>query len=91
MLPFGAGRVLSSLTLGDKLAIEGKSPADLIQLAQAGARIELDGRRYAVPDLVAIARSLRTEGLLTIINSEGKSTNDLVSVVSAAPGRVTIA
>ena len=70
------------------LAIEGKSPADLVQLAQAGALIEVDGRRYSVSDLVAIARALRPEGQLIIINAEGKSTNDLVMVVSAAPGKV---
>lgn len=76
---------------GVSLAIEGKSPADLVQLAQAGARIEVDGRRYAVPDLVAIARALRPEGMLTVINSEGKATSDLVSIVAAAPGKVFVA
>src|SRR5271157_3351409 len=76
---------------GILVAIEGKSAKDLIELAQAGACIELDARRYSAPDLVAIARSLRGECFLTIVNCEGKSTNDLVSVVSAAPGRVTVA
>ncbi len=73
------------------MAIEGKSPGDLIQLAQVGACLEVDGRRYSVPDLIAIARSLRTEGLLTVVNSEGKATSDLASLVSAAPGKVTVA
>jgi len=38
----------------------------------------------------AIARALRPEGLLTIVNAEGKATNDLVSTVSAAPGKVLV-
>jgi hypothetical protein len=75
-------------TLRFTLSIEGKSPPDLIHLAQAGARIEVDGRRYSVPDLVAIARALRPEGILSIVNAEGKAINDLLSIVSAAPGKV---
>jgi hypothetical protein len=73
------------------MAIEHKSPADLIQLATAGARITLDGRRYAARDLASIAKAMRAEGLLTIVNCEGKATSELMSVVIAAPGRVTIA
>jgi hypothetical protein len=73
------------------MAIEGKSPADLIQLALAGGRLELDARRYAVQDLIAITRSLRPEGVLTIANCEGKSTPELISIVAAAPGRVVLA
>ena len=70
--------------------IEGKSPADLIRLAEAGAHVAVDGRRYAVSDLIAIARALRPKAFLTIANSEGKSTTDLISIVSAAPERVAI-
>jgi hypothetical protein len=77
--------------LGDNLAIEGKSPADLVQLALAGGRLELDARRYSVQDLITIARALRPECLMTIANSEGKSTSELVSIVAAAPGRVVVA
>jgi hypothetical protein len=73
------------------MAIEEKSPADLVQLAMAGARIVLDGRRYAARDLSTIAKALRQEGLLTIVNCEGKATRELVSVVSAAPGKVMLA
>ena len=32
----------------------------------------------------------RGTGLLTIVNAEGKATNDLVSTVSAAPGKVLV-
>ncbi len=71
--------------------IEGKSPADLMRLAQAGASLRLDGRRYGTSDLVMIARSLHRDALLTLANSEGKQTSELVSIVYAAPGKVTIA
>ena len=73
------------------VAIEGKSPADLVQLALAGGRLELDARRYSVQDLTTIARALRPECILTIANCEGKSTTELVSIVAAAPGRVVLA
>jgi len=70
--------------------IEGKSPADLVRLAEAGGRLEVDGRRYSLPDLIAVARALRPQATLTILHCEGKSTAELVSIVSAAPGRVVV-
>jgi hypothetical protein len=73
------------------LAIEGKSPEDLVRLAQAGARLQVDGRRYALDDLVEIAGALTPEGLLNVVNCEGKSTDELGLLVSAAPGRVMLA
>lgn len=57
----------------------------------AGARITVDGRRYAARDLASIASALRSGDFLTFVNCEGKATSELMSVLSAAPGRVTIA
>ena len=71
--------------------IEGKSPADLMRLAQAGASLRLDARRYGTSDLVMIARALHPHGSLTLANSEGKQTSELISIVSAATGKVMIA
>jgi hypothetical protein len=76
--------------LGVDVAIEGKSPADLVRLALAGSGLELDGRRYSVPDLTAVARAMRPNCTLVITNSEGKATTDLIALIEAAPGRVII-
>ena len=46
-----------------------------MRLAQAGASLRLDGRRYGTSDLVMIARSLHRDALLTLANSEGKQTS----------------
>lgn len=78
-------------SMGVDVAIEGKSPEDLVQIALAGAGLELDARRYSVQDLITIARALRPECIMTIANCEGKSTSELVSIVDAAPGRVVVA
>ena len=72
-------------------SIEGKSVEDLVRLAEAGGCLSLDGRRYSAPDLTRIARALGQKGLLTVANSEGKATNELLSVVSAERGRITLA
>jgi len=59
-------------------SIEGKRVDDLVRLAEAGASLSLDGRRYSGPDLTRIARAMGGKGLLTITNSEGKATNELL-------------
>jgi uncharacterized membrane protein len=76
--------------IGGYVAIEGKSPADLVRLALARGGLELDGRRYSVPDLTAVARAMRPSCTLVITNSEGKATTDLIALIEAAPGRVII-
>jgi hypothetical protein len=76
--------------LGVDVAIEGKSPADLVKLALAGSGIELDGRRYSVQDLTAVARALKPNCTLVVTNAEGKTTSDLIALVESAPGRVII-
>jgi hypothetical protein len=72
-------------------SIEGKSVDDLVRLAEAGGSLCLDGRRYSSPDLTRIARALGSRALLTIANCEGKATGELLSIISAAPGRVKFA
>jgi hypothetical protein len=74
--------------LGDDVAIEGKSPADLIKLALAGSGLELDGRRYSTQDLMAIVRALKSNCTLVVTNADEKTTSDLVALAEAAPGRV---
>lgn len=71
--------------------ISGKSAPDLVLLAEAGASMSVDGRRYATADLLTVAHALGKEGRLAIVNSDGKATDDLVPIVSAAPGRITLA
>ncbi len=85
------GNPLASAAGRESSALQGKSLDDLILIAQAGGRLRVDARRYSVEDLLDLALALTPEGALTLANSEGKSTAELVSIVAAAPGRVTIA
>ena len=89
-LNVGRPQVLGVSYWGVDVAIEGKSPGDLVRLALAGSGLELDGRRYSVPDLTAVARAMRPNCTLVITNSEGKATTDLIALIEAAPGRVII-
>jgi hypothetical protein len=70
------------------MSTNGKSPADLIKLAQASGSIVLDGNGYAIKDLIEITRALKTDCTLTILNAEGKNTTDLLRLVAEAPGQV---
>jgi hypothetical protein len=70
--------------------IEGKSSADFVKLALAGSGLELDGRRYSVQNLTAVARAMKPNCTLVITNAEGKATTDLIALIEAAPGRVNI-
>jgi hypothetical protein len=64
------------------MSINGKSPADLVKLAQASGSIVLDGNAYAIRDLMEITRALRSACTLTILNAGGKNTPDLLSLVA---------
>jgi|HubBroStandDraft_1064217.scaffolds.fasta_scaffold58114_2 hypothetical protein len=71
-----------------RTSTNGKSPADLVKLAQASGSIVLDGNDYAIKDLIEITRALKTGCTLTILNAGGKNTTDLLRVVADAPGQV---
>lgn len=70
------------------MSIEGKSAADLIQLAQASGSIVLDGNGYTIEDLIEITRALKSAHTLTVVNAGGKNTTDLLRLAAEAPGQV---
>ena len=72
------------------MALYGKSPADLLKLAEAGASLVLDARRYAVHDLIKIAWALTPSCQLILDNCEDKPQSELLALAAVAPGRVKI-
>jgi hypothetical protein len=70
------------------MSTKGKSPADLVKLAQASGSIVLDGNDYAIKDLIEITQALKTGCTLTILNAGGKNTTDLLRLVAEAPGQI---
>lgn len=66
-----------------------KKTEDIIVLMNAGAHIDLSGAGKTVPDLIALATAAaRSKSSLTISGS--KKVEDLMQIVKAGRGRVTI-
>jgi hypothetical protein len=70
------------------MSIDGKSPEDLVRLAEASGSIVLDCNGYTIEDLIEITRALKTARTLTILNAGGKNTTDLLRLAAEAPGQV---
>jgi hypothetical protein len=71
-----------------RMSIKGKSPEDLVKLAEASGSIVLDCNGYTIEDLIEITRALKTARTLTILNAGGKNTTDLLRLAAEAPGQV---
>jgi hypothetical protein len=70
------------------MSIDGKSPEDLVKLAQTSSSIVLDGNGYSIEDLIKITRALKMNCTLTVLNAGGKNTSDLLRLAAEAPGQV---
>ncbi len=64
---------------------------ELIGVAQAGGNLEVDARQYSADEMLALARALNSACVLKLAYSESKSTKDLASIVSGAPGKIILA
>jgi hypothetical protein len=68
-----------------EMALYGKSPDDLLKLAEAGASLELDARRYSVHDLIKIGLALTPNCLLILDNCEDKPQSELLALAAFVP------
>jgi len=66
-----------------------KSTEQILTLVAAGASVEVSGK--SIEQLVTIATACRAAGATMRIDSEGKSTEGLLTVLRAGGGCVTLA
>ncbi|RXF72820.1 hypothetical protein [Hansschlegelia zhihuaiae] len=66
-----------------------KKIEDLVELVNAGAHLDLSASRKKVPDLIALAQAA-SRSKSNIIIDGSKKVDDLIAIVKAGRGRVTI-
>ncbi|MNO01025.1 hypothetical protein D3C81_2210590 [compost metagenome] len=66
-----------------------KTKFELIDIAGAGASLELDSSNYTKFELIAIAQAIKDGCTLTLNNCQSKTKFELIDIAKAAPGKVT--
>ena len=63
---------------------------ELMDIAQAGASLVVDGSKFDKLELIDIAKSIQNGCMLEIANCQTKTKYELVDIATAAPGKVRI-
>lgn len=71
--------------------ITDKTAAELRSLAELGASLEIDGYRFNVDEIKAIAMALKPESYLKVGNSHSKRVDELQDILLSNTGKVIFA
>jgi hypothetical protein len=71
--------------------ITDKTAAELQNLAELGASLEIDGYRFNVDEIKRIALALKRESYLKISNSHSKRIDELQDILLSTSGQVIFA
>jgi hypothetical protein len=71
--------------------ITDKTAAELQNLAELGASLEIDGYRFNVDEIKRIALALKPESYLKISNSHSKRIDELQDILLSTSGQVIFA
>jgi hypothetical protein len=89
-LPPVVEAALAAKRLPGESSLDDLPTRDLAAIARQGASLELDGTRHDAAALVSIAKNVKDDAHLKIINSGRFTADELARIACSAPGQVIL-